>query len=100
MCVLNYGKEEVLDPKTGRTVERNYFIGALLEGDVPKSEQILDFARITNLFDTSRSGAMYLTGSDDQAPYMDVIDGIGRNASLCWPENVATKIIPIQNLSI
>ena len=91
MCVLNYGKEEVLDPKTGRTVERNYFIGALLEGDVPKSEQILDFARITNLFDTSRSGAMYLTGSDDQSPYMDVIDGIGRNASLCWPENVATK---------
>lgn len=91
MCVLSYGKEETVDSNTNEIVERNYFIGALLEGDAPQSEQILDFARITNLFDTSRSGAMYLTGSDDQAPYMDVIDGIGRNASLSWPENIASS---------
>ena len=90
MCVLSYGEEETVDSNTNEIVSRNYFIGALLEGDVPQSEQILDFARITNLFDTSRSGAMYLTGSDDQAPYMDVIDGIGRNASLSWPENIAS----------
>ena len=89
MCVLSYGQEEVIDSENNEIVRRNYFIGALLEGDVPKSEQILDFARITNLFDTSRSGAMYLTGSDDQSPFMDVIDGIGRNASLSWPENIA-----------
>lgn len=91
MCVLSYGKEEVVDANTNEIVERNYFIGALLEGDIPQSEQILDFARITNLFDTSRSGALYLTGSDNQAPYMDVIDGIGRNASLSWPENIASE---------
>lgn len=91
MCVLSYGREEVVDANTNEIVERNYFIGALLEGDVPQSEQILDFARITNLFDTSRSGALYLTGSDDHAPYMDVIDGIGRNASLSWPENLASS---------
>lgn len=90
MCVLSYGKEEVVDTNSNEIVERAYFIGALLEGDVPKSEEILDFARVTNLFDTSRSGALYLTGSDEQAPYMDVIDGIGRNSSLCWPENIAT----------
>ena len=91
MCVLNSGTEEVVDVETNEIVQRPYFIGALLEGDVPKSEEILDFARVTNLFDQNRSGALYLTGSDDQAPYMDVIDGIGRNASLCWPENLATK---------
>jgi len=90
MCVLSYGTEEVVDSDTNEIVERNYFIGALLEGDVPTSEQLLDFARITNLFDTSRSGALYLTGSDEQSPFMDVIDGIGRNESLCWPENIAT----------
>lgn len=90
MCVLSYGKEEAVDAETNEIVERSYFIGALLEGDAPKTEQILDFARVTNLFDTSRSGALYLTGSDDQAPYMDVIDGIGRNASLSWPENIAS----------
>lgn len=90
MCVLSYGTEEAVDDDINKIVERDYFIGALLEGDVPTSEQILDFARITNLFDTSRSGALYLTGSDEQSPYMDVIDGIGKNESLSWPENIAT----------
>lgn len=88
MCVLRYGKEEIRD-ENNNLQERSYFIGALLEGDAPKTNEILDFARITNLFDEERSGALYLTATDDQAPYMDVIDGIGRNASLCWPENVA-----------
>lgn len=90
MCVLSYGTEEVADAN-GNVAERSYFIGALLEGDVPKTEEILDFARVTNLFDQNRSGALYLTGSDEQSPFMDVIDGIGRNCSLCWPENIASS---------
>lgn len=90
MCVLSYGREEVVDTNTNEIVERDYFIGALLEGSVPQSDQILDFVRITNLFDISRSGAMYLTSSDNQAPYMDIIDGIGRNESLSWPEDIAS----------
>lgn len=90
MCVLDYGIDKTVDSNTNDIVEKQYFIGALLEGDVPKTEEILDFARITNLFDINRSGAIYLTGSDDNAPYMDVIDGIGRNESLCWPSNIAT----------
>lgn len=68
-----------------------YFIGALLEGTAPQTKELLDFVRITNLFDTDRSGALYLTASDDQAPYMDIIDGIGRNKSLCWPENIMSE---------
>lgn len=74
-------------------VERDvpYFIGALLEGDAPQTKELLDFARITNLFDADRSGALYLTASDSQAPFMDVIDGVGRNKSLCWPENIASE---------
>lgn len=88
MCVLDYGKEEALD-ENNTLQERSYFIGALLEGDAPKTNEILDFARVTNLLDEERSGALYLTATDNQAPYMDVIDGIGRNASLCWPESVA-----------
>lgn len=89
MCVLSYGSEEVVDEETNEVVKRNYFIGALLEGDAPETNQILDFARITNLFDEERSGALYLTSSDSESPYMDVIDGIGKNKSLCWPENVS-----------
>lgn len=89
MCVLSYGSEEVVDSETNEIVTRNYFIGALLEGDAPATDQILDFARITNLFDEDRSGALYLTASDQESPYMDVIDGIGKNKSLCWPENIS-----------
>ena len=56
-----------------------------------QTKELLDFARITNLFDADRSGALYLTASDSQAPFMDVIDGVGRNKSLCWPENIASE---------
>lgn len=65
--------------------ESAYFIGALIEGDEPKSGELLDFVRVTNLFDTARSGALYLTASDAEAPYMDVIDGMAIEKSLCYP---------------
>lgn len=110
MCVLSYGTTKRFsteaqydadglpifkaDGKIATVdVERDvpYFIGALLEGDAPQTKELLDFARITNLFNIDRSGALYLTASDSQAPFMDVIDGIGRNKSLCWPENIASE---------
>jgi hypothetical protein len=81
MCVLDYG--------TDAETQQPYFVGALLEGQEPETSQLLDFARITSLIDTDRSGALYLTASDSKAPYMDVIDGIGRNSSFCWPVNIA-----------
>ena len=87
MCVLEHGKESNI--VNNEVVSSQYFIGALLEGDAPQSSELLDFARITNLFDEDRSGAMYLTASDQESPYMDVIDGIAKNFSLCWPEGVA-----------
>lgn len=65
--------------------ESAYFIGALIEGDEPKSGELLDFVRVTNLFDTARSGALYLTASDADAPYLDVIDGMAVEKSLCYP---------------
>lgn len=65
--------------------ESAYFIGALIEGDEPKSGELLDFVRVTNLFDTNRSGALYMTASDAEAPYMDVIDGMAIEKSLCYP---------------
>jgi hypothetical protein len=65
--------------------ESSYFIGALVEGDEPKTGELLDFVRITNLFDTDRGGALYLTASDSEAPFMDVIDGLAVENSLCFP---------------
>lgn len=65
--------------------ESAYFIGALIEGDELKNGELLDFVRVTNLFDTARSGALYLTASDSEAPYLDVIDGMAIEKSLCYP---------------
>ena len=62
-----------------------YFIGMLVEGNEPKNGEILDFVRVTNLFDADRSGALYLTASDSESPFMDVIDGMATENSLCYP---------------
>lgn len=77
--------------------DSNYFIGALLEGDPPKNGEILDFVRVTSLSDPDRGGALYLTASDSDAPFMDVIDGLAQEKSLLYPisfdytNNKATK---------
>lgn len=65
--------------------ESHYFIGALLEGDEPKNGELLDFVRVTSLTDRSRGGALYMTASDSESPYMDVIDGLGFEHSLLYP---------------
>lgn len=79
MVVLDTGTETI------GNAEVPYFTGALIEGDEPRGEELLDFVRITNLFDTQRSGALYLTASDSDAPYMDVIDSLGSDFSLLYP---------------
>lgn len=79
MAVLETGVEYIGEK------DAPYFIGALLDGDEPRSGELLDFVRVTSLTDTARGGALYLTASDSEAPYMDVIDGLGYERSLCYP---------------
>lgn len=86
MAVLDTGTD-LITTLEGEQQESAYFIGALLDGDVPENGQILDFVRVTNLFDEDRSGAMYLTASDSDSPYMDVIDGMAQEKSLCYPKD-------------
>ncbi|MBF0577374.1 hypothetical protein [Dysgonomonas sp. GY617] len=62
-----------------------YFIGALLEGDEPKTGELLDFVRVTSLVNRERTGALYMTASDSESPFLDVIDGMGMENSLCFP---------------
>lgn len=75
-----------------------FFTGALIEGDKPQNGEILDFVRVTNLFDTERSGALYFTSSDSGAPFMDAIDGMPFEKSLCLPyQNGGNANIPSQD---
>lgn len=88
MVVLTTGEDSVLLPD-GKEASSPYFIGALIEGDEPRDGELLDFVRLTSLTDERRSGAMYLTASDEEAPYMDVIDGMGTERSLYRPASLA-----------
>lgn len=90
MCVLEIGSDTIWGTENGSSVEkkRNWFVGALLEGDAPKEGELLDFVRVTNLWDANRLGAIYMTASDEQSPYIDVIDGIPVEQSLCYPSGL------------
>lgn len=91
MVVLETGIEIIGDKGS------SYFIGALIDGDEPKNGEPLDFVKITSLLDKNRGGALYLTASDSDSPFMDVIDGVGYEKSICYPymgggdSNVADK---------
>lgn len=99
LVVLSSGIDEIIND-AGEIATRPYFIGGLLEGDVPESNQVLDFVRVTSLFNEDRLGALYLTASDEDAPYMDVIDGIGKNKSIVWPADIrAGKYEPLNESS-
>lgn len=84
MAVLEAG-EETLTLPDGTEAPAPYFIGALLDGDEPREGELLDFVRLTSLTEEARSGALYLTSSDDEAPYMDLIDGMATERSLRRP---------------
>ena len=84
MAVLETGIDDVIDDNKNKA-ESPYFIGALLDGDIPSSDQVLDFVRMTSLYDKDRSGALYLTASDSEAPYMSVIDKMGYEKAIRMP---------------
>lgn len=84
MIVLQTGVDTLIE-KDGKELRSPYFIGALIEGDEPQSGELLDFARVTSLFNADRSGALYLTASDSDAPYLDVVDAMAFENSLCYP---------------
>lgn len=93
MAVLATGTESIADTE-GMLHDAPYFVGALLDGNAPRSGELLDFVRTTSLTDEARSGALYLTASDAAAPYLDVVDGAGTERSLCFPTMLATVAEP------
>lgn len=84
MIILQTGVDTLIG-KDGKELRSPYFVGALIDGDEPQSGELLDFARVTSLFNVDRTGALYLTAADSDAPYMDVIDSIAIENSLCYP---------------
>lgn len=74
----------------GEAKTEKWFIGALLYGDEPATNQPLDFTRMTSLSNPDRMGAIYLTSVDTDAPYIDIVDRIGREGAINFPRYVGT----------
>ena len=53
----------------------NGLTASLQSGDTPPSGGF-EFVRVGSTSDTDRQGAIYLTNSDNGAPFMDVYDGV------------------------
>lgn len=74
---------KVLNPSTGEYVykSKSYentdgsYNG---ESSLYKPQKGDDLIQIGNIYNTDRQGALYLTATDDQGPYMDILDGINR----------------------
>jgi len=86
MYVLETGEDTVIIDGENKT--QKWFIGALIDGDEPRTGEVLDFARITSLNDDDRMGAVYITAVDDESPYIDVIDKIGSEQALNFPTRI------------
>lgn len=98
MAVISSGTEKRVK-QDGNEGDSPYFIGALIDGDAPSSNQILDFARITNLFNYDRTGSIYLTAIDSNAPSISAIDKLGFDKSICLPYFVGTtEDVPSKNM--
>lgn len=71
---LNDNGEYVYTSKSYENEDGSYngesSLGTIQEGD--------DLVQIGNIYNTDRQGALYLTATDDQGPYMDILDGINR----------------------
>ena len=98
MAVVGTGTDTILD-ENNEEVSRHYFVGVLLDGDEPKNGELLDFVRVTSLSNDDRSGALYMTASDSNAPYLSIIDKLGTEKSLCLPNYISTSVTsPNKNL--
>jgi len=78
----------IVDEIGTNPTEGDFFIGKLIDGMEPGATgtELLDFVRVTSVMDTDRMGALYMTGSESNAPFLDVVDNLGRDASVFWPE--------------
>jgi hypothetical protein len=72
---IKYYSTRVIDIDNGGEWFTLSYLDADIEGDgIPAVND--DIVRIGNTTDTNRQGAVYITASDNAAPYIDVIDGV------------------------
>lgn len=64
-------------------------LGTVQEGD--------DLVQIGNVYNIDRQGALYLTATDDQGPYMDILDGVNRPDYSVLYKQISIKPLIFEN---
>jgi len=67
-------------------------------GNTPPSGGF-DYVRIGNTTSQSRQGAVYLTSDDDEAPYIDIIDGVSAHADFNADNNIKARLGKLDGIS-
>ena len=57
-----------------------------------KPEEGFEYVRLGNTFDTDRQGAVYITADDDDAPFIDIVDGITKHSEFNTTGKVKTRM--------
>lgn len=68
---------EVLSISPGGNAKK--FVASLISGDAPAAG--MEFVRLGSSSDSSRRGTIYLTASDSNAPFIDILDGVTSHAT-------------------
>ena len=58
-----------------------------------------EYVRIGNISDTDRQGAVYMTSDDDNAPYIDVIDGVTTHSDFNTSNNIKARLGKLDGIS-
>ena len=58
-----------------------------------------EYVRIGNTVSSSRQGAVYLTADDDDAPYIDVVDGVATHSQFNSSNNVKVRLGKLDGLT-
>lgn len=90
---LNDNGEYIYTSKSYENEDGSYngesSLGTVQEGD--------DLVQIGNVYNTDRQGALYLTATDDQGPYMDILDGVNRPDYSVLYKQVSIKPLIFEN---
>lgn len=80
---LLYSKNSTYPVDTTDAEKQEEVLGDISEGD--------DIVQIGNIWNTNRQGSIYLTSTDDNGPYIEVLDGVNRpDYSVIIPTNFLT----------
>tara|TARA_Y100000593_G_scaffold7376_1_gene13845 strand:+ start:5468 stop:13597 length:8130 start_codon:yes stop_codon:yes gene_type:complete len=81
------------------SVESTGSLVAITTGSTTHPSGGFEYVRIGNAYSSSRQGAVYMTADDDNAPYIDVIDGVTSHSDFNSSNNIKARLGKMDGIS-